>query len=166
MVFFFTSDATCQYISKDRKTCSLHNDKFGEILTILTASLLLVSILLDCLVVYFVKDLEIFDANDKAYSLQRNHSMRDDFSRPTSVQPMSEASTLEQRRPPRPRSSVRHSSVETEPLTSGHNSLEPEERRSPRMSFQPQGSDGRPLSNQNAQRDLIEEFRQLKSTQI
>ncbi|KAJ6647839.1 Solute carrier organic anion transporter family member 74D [Pseudolycoriella hygida] len=66
------ADETCQYWSADQQKCYLHESPtFGNILNIVTASLVGVSIFFDILVFFFVRDLELYgeEVEDNDYRL-------------------------------------------------------------------------------------------------
>lgn len=66
------SDEFCQYWSSDQQKCFLHESPaFGNILNIVTAALIGVSILFDILVLIFVRDLELYgeEIEDTNYRL-------------------------------------------------------------------------------------------------
>lgn len=66
------SDEFCQLWSSDQQKCFLHDSPtFGNILNIVTASLIAVSILFDILVFIFVRDLDLYgeEIEDNNYRL-------------------------------------------------------------------------------------------------
>lgn len=66
------SDSTCQFWSSDQQKCFLHDSpSFGNILNIVTASLIAVSIFFDVLVFIFVQDIDLYgeEIEDNNYRL-------------------------------------------------------------------------------------------------
>lgn len=62
-------DTTCQLWSQNHSLCYLHNSqKFGNIVNILSASLSLVAVILEFIILFFVKDLELYGDNDDSES--------------------------------------------------------------------------------------------------
>lgn len=62
-------DSTCQLWSPTRHRCYLHDSPiFGDVLNIVTASLIAIGVLFDVIVLFLVKDLELYgDPPDDAY---------------------------------------------------------------------------------------------------
>lgn len=58
-------DTTCQLWSQNHSLCYLHNSQnFGNIVNILSASLSLVAVILEFIILFFVKDLELYGDDD------------------------------------------------------------------------------------------------------
>lgn len=57
----FIVDMTCQFWSHDNSLCYLHNSQdFGNYVNILSAALSLVAVILEFIILFFVKDLELY----------------------------------------------------------------------------------------------------------
>lgn len=65
-IFRLFSDSTCQYWSSNNSLCYLHSSQnFGNYINILSAVLCLVAVILDFIMLFVVKDLELY-GNDSA----------------------------------------------------------------------------------------------------
>lgn len=61
----FIVDMTCQFWSHDNSLCYLHNSQdFGNFVNILSAALSLVAVILEFVILFFVKDLELYGGED------------------------------------------------------------------------------------------------------
>lgn len=59
------SDITCQYWSQTHSLCYLHNSQeFGNIINILSAALSLIAVILEFIILFCVKDLELYGHDD------------------------------------------------------------------------------------------------------
>lgn len=60
-MFRLLSDSTCQYWSSSNAQCSLHNAQdFGNYINILSAALCLVAVILEVIMFFVVKDLDLY----------------------------------------------------------------------------------------------------------
>lgn len=75
---------TCQFPHKDGYSCNLHNEKFGDVISYLTAGLLLASAIFDIVIVFICQRVDIFtnddDDDDGGSSLPMQQ-----MSRPTNI---------------------------------------------------------------------------------
>lgn len=61
LITILISDVTCQYWSQTHSLCYLHNaQEFGNIINILSAVLSLIAVLLEFIILFFVKDLQLY----------------------------------------------------------------------------------------------------------
>lgn len=60
-IFVYFTDSTCQYWSSNNALCHLHNSqKFGNYMNILSAALSLVAVILEAIMFFIVKDLDLY----------------------------------------------------------------------------------------------------------
>lgn len=65
LITIFVLDITCQYWSPNHSLCYLHNSQeFGNIINILSAVLSLVAVILEFIILFFVKDLKLYGNED------------------------------------------------------------------------------------------------------
>ncbi|XP_077302613.1 organic anion transporting polypeptide 33Eb [Arctopsyche grandis] len=77
ILYKFVSDVTCQFSHKDGYSCSLHSEKFGDIISYLTAGLLLASAIFDIVIVFICQNVELFtDDDDDSSSLPMQQMSR------------------------------------------------------------------------------------------
>lgn len=75
VLFRLLSDSTCQYWSSNNSLCYLHNSQnFGNYMNILSAVLSLVAVILDAILFFYVKDLDLY--GDGATAQPRPVEMR------------------------------------------------------------------------------------------
>ena len=61
LITVLISDVTCQYWSQTHSLCYLHNaQEFGNIINILSAVLSLIAVILEFIILFFVKDLQLY----------------------------------------------------------------------------------------------------------
>lgn len=60
------SDITCQYWSQKHSLCYLHDSQeFGNIINILSAVLSLIAVILEFIILFFVKDLQLYGSDEE-----------------------------------------------------------------------------------------------------
>lgn len=70
MAYRLIADQTCQYFAPDVSRCFLHETRFGTIMNIITAGLILIGVIFEIILLFIVNDLMLYgddDGNDNFY---------------------------------------------------------------------------------------------------